>query len=116
MNKKVKAVIGLARGYMAFFDPVSRIMLDYSRPTAHIYEDTDVSGLKKALNNTIVLLSGSLDELPEATVEAVVEEPKVTEEVQNVDVVEDKEENEVAVEEVAEDVKEESKSKKRRKK
>lgn len=61
MNKKVIATIGLARGYMAFFDPISKIMLDYARPHAQIYEGTDVTGIKKALGNTIVLLSGSLD-------------------------------------------------------
>lgn len=60
MTKKVIATVGLSRGYTAFYDPKTHIILDLARPIAPVYEGYDVSNLKKALGNTIYLVSGSL--------------------------------------------------------
>lgn len=72
---ELKAIVGLSRGRVAYFDPKSNIMVDLAHPVAHVYEGTDVSELKKALGGSIYLVHGSLSDEP--VIEEVKAEPVV---------------------------------------
>lgn len=86
----VKAIIGLTRGRVAYFEPKSNIMIDLSNPIAYVYDGTDVSELRKAIGGSIYLIQGTLADEPKveakaaAKVESVVEEQTAKTEVAEV--------------------------------
>jgi hypothetical protein len=100
---KIIAVVGLSKGYYAYYDEISRISIDLTRPSAPVYAGTDVSGLKRAIGNTLYLISGSLTEEPKAEVKveakaAEVKEPEAKPEVKvEVEAVKDEEKSEDVV-------------------
>lgn len=58
-----RAIVGLSRGRVAYFDPKSNIMLDLARPTAFVYDRMNVEDLRKAIGGSIYLVDGSLSDL-----------------------------------------------------
>ena len=113
----VKAIIGLTRGRVAYFEPKSNIMLGLANPLAHVYEGTDVSELRKALGGSIYLVSGSLVDEPvveEAKAEPIIEEVKAEPAAEVISEVKEEQpaKAEVAEEKIEEPVKKVSRKKK----
>ena len=77
MSRVVKAVVGLSRGRVAFFDPLSNVLLDLARPTAYVYEGTNTKDLISHLGGAIYVVSGSLFDEVKEEVPEVKAEPKV---------------------------------------
>lgn len=61
MNKNVIATIKLAPGRVGFFDPLSRIHLTITNPTAHVHSGTNCAALRRNVRNGVLrLVDGSL--------------------------------------------------------
>lgn len=92
---KIIAVVKLAQGHVAFYDEITRIHLTLGNSTENITEDMNLSNIKRAISNKVlVLVTGSLstnniikteektktlqtkikEELPKEVVEEVIEE------------------------------------------
>ena len=78
-SSNVKAVIGLSRGRVAFFEPLSNVMMDLGNPVGYIYEGTNTSELKSALGGAIYMISGDLNDTPIASDTTVIKTEKIPE-------------------------------------
>ena len=121
--RKIIAKIGLTRGQVGFYDPLTNIHLTITKPFADIYQGMNTSRIRASIKSgRLKLVSGCLDPIelkednttqPKATTDKKVEtKQKAKEEVKQEKVIEETpvttEVKEEVVEEVKQEVKEET--------
>ena len=121
--RKIIAKIGLTRGQVGFYDPLTNIHLTITKPFADIYQGMNTSRIRASIKSgRLKLVSGCLDPIelkednttqPKATTDKKVEtKQKAKEEVKQEKVIEETpvttEVKEEVVEEIKQEVKEET--------